>query len=171
VVERPDRLGRPSICQQGPWELQLEGELEGASLPTDYPLELEQRQAAIDQLLELARRRPPGLVAGSDAPPAQPVGDLQLTSIPFQARPKDVPVYVLAPRSLPSEALRRNVEAVANQGARGQVVHDPSEIPHDAAMPPLVLNWGGKEALPADLVALNRPEAVRIASDQVESVR
>jgi len=23
VVERPDRLGRPSICQQGPWELQL----------------------------------------------------------------------------------------------------------------------------------------------------
>jgi len=38
-------------------------------------------------------------------------------------------------------------------------------------MPPLVLNWGGTDSLPADLIALNRPDAVRIASDQVESLR
>jgi hypothetical protein len=38
-------------------------------------------------------------------------------------------------------------------------------------MPPLVLNWGRSEGLPDDLIALNRPSAVRIASDQVESIR
>ena len=71
-----------------------------------------------------------------------------------------MPVYILAPRSLGSEALSRNVESVAQQGANLRVVHDPSEIQRDAQMPPLVLNWGGSEALPADLVALNRPDAV-----------
>jgi hypothetical protein len=72
---------------------------------------------------------------------------------------------------LPSDALTRNVEAVVHQGANLHVVNDPSEIPCGRELPPLVLNWGGSESLPADLVALNRPDAVRIASDQVESVR
>ena len=36
---------------------------------------------------------------------------------------------------------------------------------------PLVLNWGYREPLPRDVVALNRPEAVRTAADQVESLR
>ena len=36
---------------------------------------------------------------------------------------------------------------------------------------PLVLNWGWADPLPADIVALNNPDAVRIASDQVESLR
>ena len=148
----------------------LEEERQRAGLATGYELELDQRQAAIDQLLELARGRPPGLVAGSDLAPAQPTGDVRLPAIAFQASGDDVPVYILAPRSLPSDALARNVEAVARQGARLQVVHDPSEIPHEGEMPPLVLNWGS-DSLPADLVALNRPEAVRIASDQVESLR
>jgi len=142
-----------------------------AGLATGYQLELDQRQAAIDQLLEIARRRPPGLVAGSDIPPNQPAGDVQLPTVAFRATPDDVPMYILAPRSLPSGALVQNVEAVARQGANLRVVHDPSEIPHEGEMPPLVLNWGRSETLPADLVALNRPEAVRIASDQVESVR
>ena len=35
-----------------------------------FPLELDQRQAAVDHLLEIARRRAPGLVAGSDNPAA-----------------------------------------------------------------------------------------------------
>ena len=142
-----------------------------AGLATGYQLEPDQRQAAIDQLLEIARRRPPGLVAGSDIPPNQPAGDVQLPTVAFRATPNDVPVYILAPRSLPSGALVQNVDAVARQGANLRVVHDPSEIPHEGEMPPLVLNWGGSDALPRDLVALNRPEAVRIASDQVESVR
>lgn len=41
----------------------------------------------------------------------------------------------------------------------------------DGDLPPLVVNWGGRDPLPADLIALNRPDSVRIASDQVESVR
>lgn len=142
-----------------------------AGLPVGYELELGQRQAAIDQLLEIARRRPPGLVAGSDNPPDQPTGGVRLPAVAFHPNPDDVPVYVLAPRSLPSDALRQNVERVANQGAYLRLVHDASEIPHDAQMPPLVLNWGRSESLPDDLVALNRPDAVRIASDQVESLR
>ena len=141
-----------------------------AGLAADYPIELAERQAAIDQLLELARRRPPGLVAGHGEPP-QPSGDVRLPAIAFQATPDDAPVYVFAPRSLPSEALARNVEAVARQGADVRLVHDPSEIRRDSELPPLVLNWGGSEPLPADLIALNRPESVRIAADQVESVR
>ena len=149
----------------------LEGERQRSGLAIGYELELDQRQAAIGQLLELARRRPPGLVAGSDVAPAQPTGDVQLPPIAFQAAPNDVPVYILAPRSLPSDALVRNVEAVAHQGANLHVVYDPSEIPRGQELPPLVLNWGGSDSLPADLVALNRPDAVRIASDQVESVR
>ena len=140
-------------------------------LAADYPLDLEQRQAAIDRLLELARRRPPGLVAGGDDSSPQPTGDVRLPAVAFRASDNDVPVYILAPPSLPSEALARNVEAVAHQGANLRLIHDPSEIRRDAELPPLVLNWGGSDSLPADLVALNRPDAVRIASDQVESVR
>lgn len=149
----------------------IEGARQGAELAIGYQLELDQRQAAIDQLLEIAQRRPPGLVGGSDIPPNQPAGDVQLPTIAFRATPGDVPVYILAPRSLPSGALAQNVDAVARQGANLRVVHDPAEIPREGEMPPLVLNWGGSDALPTDLVALNRPEAVRIASDQVESVR
>ena len=134
-----------------------------------FPLELDQLQAAVDHLLEIARRWAPGLVAVSDNPPPQPSGDVRRPAVAFQATESDVPVYILAPRSLESEALSRNVESVAQQGANLRVVHDPSEIQRDAQMPPLLLNWGGSEALPADLVALNRPDAVRIASDQVDS--
>ena len=150
---------------------QLEAERQRDGLAIGYELELDQRQAAIDHLLELARRRPPGLVAGSDVQTPQPTGDVRLPAIAFQASPNDVPVYILAPRSLPSDALVRNVEAVAHQGANLHLVHDPSEIPQRDEIPPLVLNWGRSDSLPADLVALNRPDAVRIASDQVESVR
>ncbi|HXM70094.1 MAG TPA: hypothetical protein VN970_03105, partial [Thermoanaerobaculia bacterium] len=42
----------------------LEEERQRSRLAIGYELELDQRQTAIDQLLELARRRPPGLVAG-----------------------------------------------------------------------------------------------------------
>jgi hypothetical protein len=139
-------------------------------LPTGFQLDLEQRQAAIDQLLELARGRVRGLVAGGEVARSQPSGDVRLLMVAFHATPDDVPVYIVAPQSIPSEALSRNVEAVANQGANLHLVQDPSEVSHAGPLPPLVLNWGGRDPLPADLVVLNRPEAVRIASDQVESV-
>ena len=142
-----------------------------AGLATGYEIDLTQRQVAIDQLLEIAQRRTPGLVAGSDARPDQPAGDFRVPGVAFTATPADAPVYILAPRSLPSDALVANVEAVARQGARLHLVHDMADIPHDSDSPPLVLNWGAHEALPGDLVVLNRPDAVRIASDQVESVR
>src|SRR5260370_9896092 len=109
----------------------LEEERQRSGLAIGYELELDQQQTAIDQLLELARRRPPGLVAGSDVAPAQPTGDVQLPPIAFQAAPNDVPVYILAPRSLPSDALVRNVEAVAHPAANLHVAYDPS--PHPAA--------------------------------------
>ena len=109
-------------------------------------------------------------MAGSDIASAQPAGEVQLPPIAFHATPDDVPLYILAPRSLPSEALAQ-LEAVAHQGATLQLVHDPSEIRREGELPPLVLNWGGSDSLPADLIALNRPEAVRMASDHVESVR
>jgi hypothetical protein len=150
---------------------QLDDSRGQAGLASNYPLELAQRQTAIDQLLEMARRRTPGLVAGSDESPLQPAGDVRLPDVAFQATENDAPVYILAPRSLPSDALAHNVEAVARHGANLRVVHDASEIQRDTQMPPLVINWGGLEPLPADLVALNQPDAVRIASDQVESVR
>jgi len=149
----------------------LEADRQQAGLAVGYEIDLHQRQAAIDQLLEMARRRAPGLVAGAGVPPAQPAGDMRVPTVAFQPTPSDVPIYILAPRSLPSDSLTRNVEAVAHQGANLHLVHDASEVAHGGDMPPLVLNWGGSDALPPDLVTLNRPEAVRIASDQVESIR
>lgn len=150
---------------------QLECRRRLMGLPADYPLELEQRQAAVEQLLDLARRRAPGLLAGSEIAPRQPSGDVRVPAIPFRPTVDDAPVYILAPSSLPSEALARNVEAVAQEGANLRLVHDPSEIRPQAELPPLVLNWGGSQPLPSELTALNRPDAIRIASDQVESVR
>src|SRR4029077_9770240 len=107
----------------------LENERQGAGLAIGYELELDQRQAAIDQLLELARRRPPGLVAGSNLAPTQPSGEMRLPPVAFQPSPNDVPVYIIAPRSLPSDAVARNVEAVAHQGANLHLVHEHSDIP------------------------------------------
>jgi glutathione synthase/RimK-type ligase-like ATP-grasp enzyme len=80
-----------------------------------------------------------------------------------------VPVYILAPSSIPSDSMAGRVEAVAAEGARVMVVHDPADIPRDGP-PALVLNWGSEQALPADLVALNQPTAVEVASDQVWSL-
>jgi glutathione synthase/RimK-type ligase-like ATP-grasp enzyme len=61
------------------------------------------------------------------------------------------------------------VTEVAAAGANLHLVHDAAEIPSDR--PALVLNWGGNNQLPGHLVVLNQPEAVRVSSDQVESLR
>src|SRR5436305_13732710 len=62
----------------------LEDERQRAGLAIGYELELDQRQEAIDQLLELARRRPPGLVAASNQAPTQPTGEVQLPPSAFR---------------------------------------------------------------------------------------
>jgi len=149
----------------------LEEVRQAAGLPAGYGVDLSHRTAAVDRLLELSRRRPPGLIAGGETPPAQPSGNERIREGAFRPSAQDVPVYVLVPRSIPSEAVARNVEAVAGQGARLHLVHDAADVPRDGTVPPLVLNWGSAEPLPADLVVLNRPDAVRISSDQVESIR
>ncbi len=153
-------------------EVQRMDELrQAAGLPAGYEVDLSTRAAGVDRLLELSRRRVPGLIAGSDAAPEQPTGTERIREGAFRPSAQDVPVYILAPRSIPSDAVAHNVEAVAGQGARLHLVHDATEVPRDGAIPPLVLNWGSAEPMPTDLVALNRPEAVRISSDQVESIR
>jgi hypothetical protein len=142
-----------------------------AGLSVADQVDLSHRQAAVDRLLELSRRRPAGLIAGSENARPRETGTVRLNQTRFAPSPDDVPVYVLAPASIPSEAVARNVESVAGEGARVRLVHDANEIPRDGERLPLVLNWGGGESLPAGVVALNRPESVRISSDQVESLR
>jgi len=149
----------------------LEEVRQAAGLPAGYEVDLSAKSAAVDRLLELSRRWVPGLIAGGDPSTPQPTGDERIREGAFRPSTQDVPVYVLAPRSIPSEAVARNVEAVAGQGARLHLVHDATEVPRDGVIPPLVLNWGSAEPMPSDLVALNRPDAVRVSSDQVESIR
>jgi hypothetical protein len=125
---------------------------------------------ASDRLLEMESRRPVGLIAGSSDEPPLPEGNVRVPPGSFVPSPDDVPIYILAPDSQPSESLAGSVEAVAADGARVRLVHRPEDIPRDEPMP-LVVNWGWAAPLPSDFVALNNPDAVRIASDQVESLR
>ena len=147
----------------------LEAVREQAGLATVSDLDLTAREDAEGALVSLAHLRRRGLVAGSEESPPQPAGGVRLREVAFASRPDDAPVYVLAPASIPSESLARRVEAVAAEGAQIRLVHDPAEIPRQGP-PPLVLNWGSTQVLPEDLVTLNQPESVRIASDQVASL-
>lgn len=142
-----------------------------AGLSVAEQVDVSHRQAAVDRLLELSRRRPAGLIAGSDSERPRETGTVRLNQVRFAPSPDDVPIYVLAPASIPSEAVARNVESVAGEGARIRLVRDPNEIPREGDQLPLVLNWGGSEDLPGGVVALNRPDSVRTSSDQVESLR
>jgi hypothetical protein len=126
-------------------------------------------QVAIARLVDLASQRLHGLIAGSGDEPQQSAGSARIAEVAFAPSDVDREIYVLAPESLPAEALARNVQAVAGEGARLHLIRDAAEIPRDGE-PPLVLNWGGSDELPAGLVALNRPAAVRTSSDQVESL-
>src|ERR1700682_2607966 len=114
-------------------------------------------------------RRPPGLVAGSSEQLPLPDGNIRVAPASFAPSPDDGPGYVLAPEPPPAEALSSGIDAVAADGARVHLVHRPEDIPRSDPMP-LVLNWGWADHLPSDVVAINSPDAVRIASDQVESL-
>jgi len=149
---------------------ELESIRRGAGLPTPYEVDRTAEERAVRGLLTLAAQRPRGLIAGTEQERAQPTGSVLIREATFEPSSQDVPVYILAPSSIPSDEMRRHVGAIAAQGARISVVRDPREIGHDD-LPPLILNWGSVQALPQDAVALNPPEAVRVASDQVESLR
>ncbi|MCW2989331.1 MAG: hypothetical protein JWM24_2269 [Solirubrobacterales bacterium] len=140
-----------------------------AGLSAGYPVEPFAEEQAMTRLLAIASQRPHGLVAGAEAPPNQPSGSMRIREVAFAPSPDDVPVWVLVPSSIPSEAVVHNIESVASEGARIRVVREASEVPRGDS-PALILNWGSVQPLPQEAVALNEPEAVRAASDQVESL-
>ncbi|MEA2633434.1 MAG: hypothetical protein QOH92_201 [Chloroflexota bacterium] len=140
-----------------------------AGLSAGYAVEPSAEEQAMTRLLAIASQRPHGLVAGTEAPPNQPSGSVRIREIAFAPSRDDVPVCVLVPSSIPSEAMAHNIEAVASQGAQIRIVRDAREVPPGGS-PALILNWGSVQPLPQEAVALNQPEAVRVASDQVESL-
>jgi hypothetical protein len=140
-----------------------------AGLFANHVVDLSAQVRARAKLLNLAAQRPRGLIAGSDQVPEQPEGRVRIRDLAFSPSPHDVPIYILAPASIASGSLTQHVSEVASQGARIHVVRDASEIPTEP--PPLILNWGSTHTLPQGVIALNQPDAVRITSDQVESIR
>jgi len=152
-------------------ELQrLEDERAQAGLANGHGLDLSVVGRAEERLSDLALSRERGLVAGAEEASELPAGSERVRDLAFRPGLDDVPIVILAPPSVPSERLLPNVQALQDQGARIQLVTDAAQIPREGT-PPLVLNWGSSDSLPQGLVALNRPEAVRIASDQLESLR
>ena len=141
-----------------------------AGLFADHEVDLSAQERAQARLLNLAAQRPRGLIAGSDQVLDRPAGSVRINDLAFSPSAEDVPIYVLAPASISSTSLTQHVDEVASQGARIHVVRDSSEIPATEP-PPLILNWGSTHTLPQGVIALNEPDAVRIASDQVESIR
>jgi RimK-like ATP-grasp domain len=141
-----------------------------AGLPAGYQANPDLEVDGTGRLVQMATLRPGGLIAG-EGPSATGAGEdpVELPEAPFTPGADDAPLYLLAPSSLPSAALARSVSAVAAEGAEVHLVHDASTIPRDR--PALVLNWGGVRDAPSDLVVLNRPESVEVASDQVATLR
>ncbi len=139
-----------------------------AGLPAGYESDQELEVWARERLVELARLRPGGLVAGQGQAPQMDERQVRLPQPEFRPGADDAPLYLVAPASLPSEALSAHVTEVAAAGANLHLVRDAGEIPSN--QPALVLNWGGNSQLPGHLVVLNQPEAVRVSSDQVESL-
>ena len=139
-----------------------------AGLATGYAVDPQAERHARERLVGLAARRRRGLIAGDGEPVQADAAVVGVPEVPFRPGVEDAPVYVLAPASIPSDALARNVEAVAAAGAALRLVHDIADVPIDR--PALILNWGSSERMPDGLVVLNRPEAVRISSDQRASL-
>jgi hypothetical protein len=117
-----------------------------AGLATGYPGDPEIEQSARERLVELAARRPRGLIAGDGESVQAGAATVRVADAPFAPSAEDAPLFVLPPASLQSDALARNVEAVAAEGAALHLVRDASDVPRDR--PALVLNWGGSAQAP-----------------------
>ena len=127
-------------------------------------------EQAVARLGFLAEARPHGLVAGGGEQPLSEPGAVRVAAHAFAPRSDDIPVVILAPETTPHEQLSAHVDELRGLGANVRLVTSPSEIAGDGP-PPLVINWGSDRPLPQGLVAVNRPEAVRTAADQVECLR
>jgi len=125
---------------------------------------------ALRRLATLASQRPRGLIAGEGEAPRIEPGTERIPEHAFNPSTGDVPLYILAPDSIPSDALAANVAALEEAGAQVKLVHRADEVPR-GDVPALVLNWGSTLPVPPGMVVLNSPESVRVASDQVESLR
>jgi len=146
-------------------------EIRGAGGETArFEIDAAVEERALTRLTTLAQQRPPGLIAGEGDQPQAQEGAERIANPGFNPSSEDVPLYVLAPRSIPSDALAANIESLRQTGAEINLVHDAADIPH-GELPSLVLNWGSTQPVPAGLVVLNSPDSVRVASDQVESLR
>lgn len=123
-------------------------------------------ERALARLSTLAARGPNGLIAGEGAQPQAQPGFERIPALAFNPSAADVPLYILAPNSLPSDALAANVEALRQAGARVHLVHDAAEIPH-GELPSLLLNWGSTQPIPAGWWSSTRRS--RCASPQTRS--
>ncbi|MDQ6945803.1 MAG: hypothetical protein M3256_05895 [Actinomycetota bacterium] len=150
-------------------DLEAQGNADGQN-PEAFELDPGVEERALRRMATLASQRPRGLIAGEgDAPTSRP-GTERIPQLPFNPSSSDIPIYVLAPGSIPSDALAANVASLAAAGAQVSLVHRAEEVPR-GDVPALVLNWGSTQPIPPGLVVLNPPESVRVAADQVESLR
>ena len=143
---------------------------ESAGLFAGQEIDAAIEEGAVTRLGFLEEARPHGLVAGSGEQPLSEPGAVRVAAHAFAPRSDDVPVVILAPETTPHEQLSAHVDELRGLGANVRLVTSPSEIAGDGP-PPLVINWGSDRPLPQGVVALNRPEAVRTAADQVECLR
>jgi hypothetical protein len=145
-------------------------EIRSGGEQTRFEIDGAVEERALTRLTALAQQRPRGLIAGEGEQPQAQEGAERVANLQFNPSSEDVPLYLLAPRSIPSDALAANIESLCQTGAQINLVHDAADIPR-GELPSLVLNWGSTQPVPAGLVVLNSPASVRVASDQVESLR
>jgi hypothetical protein len=165
LAEALDQYRRRLTALRGFEEL-----LRAAGQATEYVVDPASEQAAEARHIEMQERRPHGLICGTGDQPHQSSGAVRVSGPDFSTRQDDVPIVLLVPETTPHEQLAAHVEELRGQGAKIRVTTDPGEVTAEGP-PSLVINWGSDRALPQDVVALNRPEAVRTASDQVECLR
>jgi hypothetical protein len=136
----------------------------------EYVVDPASEQAAATRHIEMQEQRPHGLICGTGEQPQQVTGSVRVSSPDFSASQEDVAIVLLVPQTTPHDQLAAHVEELQGQGAQIRVATDPWEVTADGP-PSLVINWGSDRTLPQDVVALNRPEAVRTSADQVECLR
>jgi hypothetical protein len=148
----------------------LEESLGATGQAAEYVVDPASEQAAVARHIEMQERRPHGLICGTGEQPHQGSGAVRVSGPEFSMQQDDVPIVLLVPETTPHDQLATHIEELRVRGAQIRVATDPGEVPTDGP-PSLVINWGSDRTLPQDVVALNRPEAVRTASDQVECLR
>jgi hypothetical protein len=141
-----------------------------AGLGGSEAVDSEDVRRAVDRLHDLQLQRPRGLISGSGEAPRQEANAVRISSPAFAPAQDDVELLVVVSPTTPHEHLQEHLETLREQGARIRFTTDPADAVVDGP-PSLVINWGSDRPVPQGLVALNRPDAVRTSSDQVECLR